>query len=310
MVYDNTPVLEYLQELYRDQRFDIICNIFNTIEELDKTNLFNKEFKFQDLYLNLSNIISLDEEYTISYISDTITVEITNAIIEYLQYNGIKLDTELRPIIYLFELESIISAFNIVCNLNSDISKELLNNIKNGLQSTEESNIDIVNTFILEEYTNIDESDLYCLIEDVSDSFINKLQLILVESITKDDTTDDIAISKLHKLIDKNNLFSNTIAAKLVYNCNFKNYQAEDNINRLLKSINKNNINMLPFEIVSYLYLSSNFDTIDIDSFINTYLPNETIASLFNLDFETEYNKAILITRDIVDIYNIVRSTQ
>ncbi|EPU3828948.1 hypothetical protein ACVWU4_000929 [Campylobacter coli] len=307
MVYDNTPVMEYLQLLFKDQRYTIINNIFNTIEELQLSSIFNKEFDFDTLYVNLSDIISQDESYPISYITDSVTLKLKNTFIDYLKYNGIKLDTELRPNIYLFEIESILNALNTIRNLNSDVCKEMLYNIKNNMQSTESTNIDIFSKFILEEYTELEPSDIYNLIEDISDLLLYKIRLKLVELITIEDTADDDAIAKLYKLLENNTTFADTIVAKSIFNYNFKKYKVEDNINYLLKRINKSNINMLPYEIVSYLYLSVNFENIDIEEFLNDYLPNETIASLFNLNFETEYNKAIIVSRDIVDIYNIVR---
>ena len=307
MVYDNTPVMEYLQLLFKDQRYTIINNIFNTIEELRLSSIFNKEFDFDTLYVNLSDIISQDESYPISYITDSVTLELKNTFIDYLKYNGITLDTELRPNIYLFEIEAILNALNTIRNLNSDVCKEMLYNIKNNMQSTESTNIDIFSKFILEEYTELEPSDIYNLIGDISDLLLYKIRLKLVELITIEDTADDDAIAKLYKLLENNTTFADTIVAKSIFNYNFKKYKVEDNINYLLKRINKANINMLPYEIVSYLYLSVNFENIDIEEFLNDYLPNETIASLFNLNFETEYNKAIIVSRDIVDIYNIVR---
>lgn len=250
--YELDDVLEaYIKEHFPQERGEKIIEIIETIDELNDLGTLDIAFDLQELESQCVEIINTNTDKDYDVVVDLLTEKFRDTFRYYLSTIGFTIvdDVTFKQLNYIFEV------IQTIITLDPDATEEAYNIINNQEQATVETVCGL-----LDAYSPLSYLDLYSIIEDVDDDFLDALKeryeyvifranpdvddklKQIIEDITKVDH-NFLATRIVNKIIQEGlpyTTFNNNV--KLLYN----------NLEEL-----KDNMNMVPYEIVATFALSS-----------------------------------------------------
>ncbi len=283
----------FIETINNDKRIKIL-NVISIINDINNISNIVSNFDISKLESELIEIILLEDEEINNKVAK-IDIKLKNEIIEYLKRLGIILKDD----IYFFQLEDILFSIYTIYTIDTDNAEYLVSLLNNDEVDDEV----MLLTDILCEYTTMSSFELYDLIEDIMDNVLSNMALYLNNIIkNKVIILDKKLVNDIEKLISIDNYFSETFFIKYIMQNDYTYVNLDMNIDSLYNNSERcvNNIQLLPYEIVTVLYLS-------IDSKLDILNSYKESINLSNISFlSNDKSKAEVIDNFILELINKV----
>lgn len=283
----------FIETINNDKRIKIL-NVISIINDINNISNIVSNFDISKLESELIEIILLEDEEINNKVAK-IDIKLKNEIIEYLKRLGIILKDD----IYFFQLEDILFSIYTIYTIDTDNAEYLVSLLNNDEVDDEV----MLLTDILNEYTTMSSFELYDLIEDIMDNVLSNMALYLNNIIkNKVIILDKKLVNDIEKLISIDNYFSETFFIKYIMQNDYTYVNLDMNIDSLYNNSERcvNNIQLLPYEIVTVLYLS-------IDSKLDILNSYKESINLSNISFlSNDKSKAEVIDNFILELINKV----
>lgn len=283
----------FIETINNDKRIKIL-NVISIINDINNISNIVSNFDISKLESELIEIILLEDEEINNKVAK-IDIKLKNEIIEYLKRLGIILKDD----IYFFQLEDILFSIYTIYTIDTDNAEYLVSLLNNDEVDDEV----MLLTDILYEYTTMSSFELYELIEDIMDNVLSNMALYLNNIIkNKVIILDKKLVNDIEKLISIDNYFSETFFIKYIMQNDYTYVNLDMNIDSLYNNSERcvNNIQLLPYEIVTVLYLS-------IDSKLDILNSYKESINLSNISFlSNDKSKAEVIDNFILELINKV----
>ncbi len=283
----------FIETINNDKRIKIL-NVISIINDINNISNIDSNFDISKLESELIEIILLEDEEINNKVAK-IDIKLKNEIIEYLKRLGIILKDD----IYFFQLEDILFSIYTIYTIDTDNAEYLVSLLNNDEVDDEV----MLLTDILYEYTTMSSFELYDLIEDIMDNVLSNMALYLNNIIkNKVIILDKKLVNDIEKLISIDNYFSETFFIKYIMQNDYTYVNLDMNIDSLYNNSERcvNNIQLLPYEIVTVLYLS-------IDSKLDILNSYKESINLSNISFlSNDKSKAEVIDNFILELINKV----
>lgn len=283
----------FIETINNDKRIKIL-NVISIINDINNISNIVSNFDISKLESELIEIILLEDEEINNKVAK-IDIKLKNEIIEYLKRLGIILKDD----IYFFQLEDILFSIYTIYTIDTDNAEYLVSLLNNDEVDDEV----MLLTDILYEYTTMSSFELYDLIEDIMDNVLSNMALYLNNIIkNKVIILDKKLVNDIEKLISIDNYFSETFFIKYIMQNDYTYVNLDMNIDSLYNNSERcvNNIQLLPYEIVTVLYLS-------IDSKLDILNSYKESINLSNISFlSNDKSKAEVIDNFILELINKV----
>lgn len=276
-----------------------ITKIFNTLNEINDLPYLEKTIDLSYIESIIVSIITTEDD-----IVANMNFNIRNAIIEnvadYLQELGIIIK---RNEILYSQLVDLLEAVYTIYTLDADNMLYVTTMLD---MSSDDMAKDTLLTFcnFISEYTTMSTLDVYEILEDVtSDIIVNLVEYYKVRLEERTKELNKVIEVPLKKLLNVENLISETYYYKSIMIDGYVENTLEDNIDTLYNNINKHgdNLAMIAPEIFITLYLTT--DTTDdiVMSFDNR-------IDLTLTDFSSDSSKISVIRDLLVGYVSKIRS--
>ncbi len=283
----------FIETINNDKRIKIL-NVISIINDINNISNIVSNFDISKLESELIEIILLEDEEINNKVAK-IDIKLKNEIIEYLKRLGIILKDD----IYFFQLEDILFSIYTIYTIDTDNAEYLVSLLNNDEVDDEV----MLLTDILSEYTTMSSFELYDLIEDIMDNVLSNMALYLNNIIkNKVIILDKKLVNDIEKLISIDNYFSETFFIKYIMQNDYTYVNLDMNIDSLYNNSERcvNNIQLLPYEIVTVLYLS-------IDSKLDILNSYKESINLSNISFlSNDKSKTEVIDNFILELINKV----
>ena len=247
----------------------------------------------------INNLPDLEKTIDLSYI-ESIIVSIIKYVADYLQELGIIIK---RNEILYSQLVDLLEAVHTIYTLDADNMLYVTTMLD---MSSDDMDKDTLLTFcnFISEYTTMSTLDVYEILEDVtSDIIVNLVEYYKVRLEERTKELNKVIEVPLKKLLNVENLISETYYYKSIMIDGYVENTLEDNIDTLYNNINKHgdNLAMIAPEIFITLYLTT--DTVDdiVMSFDNR-------LDLTLTDFSSDSSKISVIRDLLVGYVSKIRS--
>lgn len=249
-LYEISPeLIDFLQNEYQDNAIRIV-NIFNHLSKLN--DIFHNRYKiFLDkLDTRLVSLI-VDSTTTTSAVED-IEIYLKRAIDAYLRRYYIYIDLDM---VTPYDLEELLGGLETLFYLDIPTSEELIVTIENDL----ENNVEKM-AFILSEYTNLTNSFLFDIIDNVDDVWFTNMSMFYRAKLHRgyeEVNTEDL--TKIGPLLQLDNNFTSSTIIKEVLYYGFTVFNFNQYVDTLYRNIRLclDDVDGIVLEIVATNYLSS-----------------------------------------------------
>jgi len=276
----------FIETINNDKRIKIL-NVIAIINDINNISNIVSNFDISKLESELIEIILLEDEEINNKVAK-IDIKLKNEIIEYLKRLGIILKDD----IYFFQLEDILFSIYTIYTIDTDNAEYLVSLLNNDEVDDEI----MLLTDILSEYTTMSSFELYDLIEDITDNVLSNMVLYLNNIIkNKVIILDKKLVNDIEKLISIDNYFSETFFIKYIMQNGYNYVNLDMNIDSLYNNSERcvNNIQLLPYEIVTVLYLS-------IDSKLDILNSYKESINLSNISFLSNDKSKLEVTDNLI----------
>lgn len=257
--------------------FENFKSIISTLYKISNHSFtVDYEIDINEIELKLKNTFIEKEEELGDDLIEVMSKILIKDIVKYFYLYGITISTDIK----LSELDSILNSFLILLNVDQDLTSLYVDIIDTDEYNNTESFVEILNSFNV-----IKDERCYEIILDVHYSFIDTLKEYLL-NIQNTKVEDDEMLNRLLTLDGK---YRNTEIVKNYLRDGYEDVSIETNIDNMYKYIEKQSIDIIPYEVVATHVLS--FDTrLDLENSISKYF-NIEILNLQPLEIETINNK-------------------
>lgn len=243
-------ISEFLDNVTDDFNTGNIHAVLRAVDDMVNISILTNGFNSIKLETELIDII-LNEEISKEDKLILVKQHITKEILNLLTTSGIRLNEEIT----ISELGSILDSLNTVFTLDEDQKHQI-----DSILSEEDSELRLMVTNIISEYSDLDISDIYNLIEEIDITFIETIkENVKIEevSILEEDTEESV-MNKIKKLLDIDPMYLSThIVGKYALGHSGE-YAAEDNVDELYFNLNKqDDLSMIVLELSAFLILSN-----------------------------------------------------
>ena len=275
-----------------------ITKIFNTLNGINNLPDLEKTIDLSYIESIIVSIITTEDD-----IVANMNFNIRNTIIEYvadyLQELGIIIK---RNEILYSQLVDLLEAVHTIYTLDADNMLYVTTMLD---MSSDDMDKDTLLTFcnFISEYTTMSTLDVYEILEDVtSDIIVNLVEYYKVRLEERTKELNKVIEVPLKKLLNVENLISETYYYKSIMIDGYVENTLEDNIDTLYNNINKHgdNLAMIAPEIFITLYLTT--DTVDIVMSFDNRL------DLTLTDFSSDSSKISVIRDLLVGYVSKIRS--
>lgn len=243
-------IIRYLSNVMMDGKVEKVLSIFRTIDNINKIPLLDINIDTSELEAVLTDLISREDEFS----SDDLRSNIDNVLkmyfLKYLDVIGIIINKD----IFFYVIDDIYSALFTILTIEYDFIPDIISRLR-----TTEDDDSFMLSNLLSEYTTISSLELYELIDDVKDEFIDYLIKYLTQlSFTKNTQLDSDLRNDIEKLLVIDHNFGLSPFVNMCMNTEYTYPKLEDNLNTMYNNLNKiqNNIEIIPYEVVSVLFMS------------------------------------------------------
>lgn len=254
-------LMGYLIEHMPEERRNNILETIEILDELNDLGTFEIAFDLEELETECINIIDTNTNQDYDVIIDMITVKFKDTFIGYLDAIGINVNDDIS----FTNIKDMFNVIQTILTLDDDNVDEAYTIITNQEQDPIES---MCNLF--DNYSVLSYIDFFNIIEDIDESLIDNLkerfEYVLFRSNPDIDNNIKTIIEKIGKV--DHNYFSTRIVNQAIQEGII--YDVIDNNIKTLYSnleILKNNVNMVPYEIVATFALSSDTKSNIFDHF-------------------------------------------
>lgn len=254
-------LMGYLIEHMPEERRNNILETIEVLDELNDLGTFEIAFDLEELETECLNIIDTNTNQDYDVIIDMITVKFKDTFIGYLDAIGINVNDDIS----FTNIKDMFNVIQTILTLDDDNVDEAYNIISNQEQEPIES---MCNLF--DNYSVLSYIDFFNIIEDIDESLIDNLkerfEYVLFRSNPDIDNNIKDIIEKIGQV--DHNYFSTRIVNQAIQEGII--YDVIDNNIKTLYSnleILKNNVNMVPYEIVATFALSSDTKSNIFDHF-------------------------------------------
>lgn len=254
-------LMGYLIEHMPEERRNNILETIEILDELNDLGTFEIAFDLEELETECINIIDTNTNQDYDVIIDMITVKFKDTFIGYLDAIGVNVNDDIS----FTNIKDMFNVIQTILTLDDDNVDEAYSIITNQDQDPIES---MCNLF--DNYSVLSYIDFFNIIEDIDESLIDNLkerfEYVLFRSNPDIDNNIKTIIEKIGKV--DHNYFSTRIVNQAIQEGII--YDVIDNNIKTLYSnleILKNNVNMVPYEIVATFALSSDTKSNIFDHF-------------------------------------------
>lgn len=262
--------------------FTIIKDVFNTLYKIDKHN-FSLEYnldlnQFED---DMKNIFIQQEEILTDDLIHVMCTSLINNTISYFYKLGITINKDIS----LSYLLDILNAYYSLINVDVDLTSLHIDIINNEEFTTTDTLSEL-----LANYTVITTEQCYELILSVDYSFFDSLKEYYKTLYSIGNKDNEM----LNRLLNLNGKYRQTNIVKNGLRDGYEELGIESNIDNMYSSIERQDIGVIPYEVVATMFLSS--DTrLNLESSIDKYFNIEAL-NLSRADEEvinTEIDKLV-----------------
>lgn len=286
---------EYLNEYMPIERKNQILEIISTLDELNDLGTFNISFDLEELETECINIIEENSNQPYDVIIDMITVKLKDTFLDYLNAIGFTMDEDVT----FSQIKEMFNTIEIILTLDVEAVDEAYSIITNQEQEPVEM---ICN--LLDNYSPLTYLDFFNMVSEVDESLIDNLKDRFELIMFRNNPEIDENIKRIIERIG--NVDHNYYSTRIV-NQAIQEGIAYDTIENNLKvlysnlEILKNNVNMVPFEIVATFALSS--DT--RDNIFECFKENVNLESISWIGEDN--NKHMMINELVKDLASKVQ---
>lgn len=262
-------VLSTIENYFPKEKAESILNIIDTCYRISNIQDLNYNLNIVELESTLIDLINENDAISRDELADLLDRKLKIEFLNYFKLLGITLSED----ILFRELLDLFNSVEAICNLDEDAVREVMDMLENDTDDNTELFCNL-----LEEYSNLSYVTMYELIEDVDeDLIINFKDRFNFKSFINNPNVNENIINIISKLkeVDANFMFTKFINSCIKDGLDFNKIRYnEDTLYNNLEKLN-GNMNMIPYEIVSTLALSSDTkDTIYEYFKENIYLEN------------------------------------
>lgn len=244
-------LIGYLVEHMPEERRNNILEIIEVLDELNDLGTFEIAFDLEELETECLNIIDTNTDKDYDVVIDMLTVKFKDTFMGYLEAIGITTTEDVS----FSNLKDLFNVIQTILTLDENSVDEAYNIITNQEQEYIEAFCNL-----LDNYSVLSYIDFFNIIEDVDENLIDNLkerfEYVMFRSNPDIDNNIKDIIEKIGKV--DHNYFSTRIVNQaiqegIVYDV------INNNIKTLYSNLEilKNNVNMVPYEIVATFALSS-----------------------------------------------------
>lgn len=250
--FELDEVLEgYLIEYMPEERRNQILEIINTLDELNDLGTFNISFDLEALEAECIDIIESNSDQPYDIIIDMLTVKFKYTFIDFLSAIGFTMDEDIN----FSQIKEMFNTIEIILTLDSEAVDEAYTILTN----QEQEPVEVICN-LLDNYSPFSYLDFFNIIENVDDSLIDNLKDRFELIIFRNNPEIDENIKKIIERITNvdHNYYSTRIVNQAIQE-GLSYDTIENNLKTLYSNLEilKNNVNMVPFEIVATFALSS-----------------------------------------------------
>lgn len=243
-------ISEFLDNVTDDFNTGNIHTVLRAVDDMVNISILTNGFNSIKLETELIDII-LNEEISKEDKLILVKQHITKEILNLLTTSGIRLNEEIT----ISELGSILDSLNTVFTLDEDQKHQI-----DSILSEEDSELRLMVTNIISEYSDLDISNIYNLIEEIDITFIETIkENVKIEevSILEEDTEESV-MNKIKKLLDIDPMYLSTYIVGKYALGHYGGYTAEDNVDELYFNLNRqDDLSMIVLELSAFLILSN-----------------------------------------------------
>jgi hypothetical protein len=288
-------LLNYLIEYMPEERRNQVLQIFDILDELNDLGTFNIAFDLEALEAECVDIIESNSDQPYDIIIDMLTVKFKYTFIDYLSVVGFTMDEDIN----FSQLKEMFNTIQIILTLDSESVDEAYTIITNQEQEPIEMICNLLDT-----YSPFTYLDFFNIIENVDDSLIDNLKDRFELIIFRNNPEIDENIKKIIERITNvdHNYYSTRIVNQAIQE-GLSYDTIENNLKTLYSNLEilKNNVNMVPYEIVATFALSS--DT--RDNIFENFKENINLESITWIGEDT--NKHLMINELVKDLASKVQ---
>lgn len=244
-------LMGYLIEHMPEERRNQILETIDILDELNDLGTLEIAFDLEELESECVNIIESNTDKDYDVIIDMLTVKFKDSFIGYLEAIGFTMDDEIS----FLQIKNMFNVIQTILTLDDDSADEAYTIITNQEQEPIEA---ICN--LLDNYSVMSYIDFFNIIKEVDENLIDNLKERFEYKMFRSNPDIDDNVKKIIEAIGKvdHNYFSTRIVNQAIQEGLI--YDVIDNNIKILYSsleILKNNVNMVPYEIVATFALSS-----------------------------------------------------